>query len=229
MKTLGILGGMGPEATMRFLQRVVALTPARTDQEHIPFLVYNLPQIPDRTKALLENGASPLPAMKHAARVLEQAGADFICMPCNTAHVWYEELAAAVKVPFLNLIRAVRDRIVADLPGAGKVGLLATKGTLALRLYQDCLSEVGKEVVPPPEWTWNDLNTAIHRIKGASPAASAIQSVLDEVLAQGCEAVILGCTELSLVAEALESPLPLFDSVEILAQEAVRHALHAAS
>lgn len=225
MKTVGILGGMGPEATARFFYRLVRLTPAERDQDHLPVLIYNLPQIPDRTEAVLGTGESPLPALSKAASVLTAGGADFISIPCNTAHFFYDALQASTSVPILHLIHCVRDRLAQAHPQVRKVGLLATKGTIAARLYPDAFADARVEVIVPPEWAVNDLHAAIHRIKQGTPDARFVQTLLDDLVEQGCEAVILGCTELSLIASELNRAVPILDSIEILAQETVQRAL----
>ena len=102
--TIGILGGMGPEATNLLCQEIVNLTPAQKDQEHIPFIVINNPQIPDRTQALLYNGESPIPSMLKSAKTIESAGADFIILPCNTAHNFIPNIQSKINIPFINMI-----------------------------------------------------------------------------------------------------------------------------
>jgi aspartate racemase len=139
-KLLGVLGGMGPAATVKFLEVLVSMTPADCDQEHLPVIVSFAPHIPDRTAAILDNGDDPSVAMQVELARLQQAGAKLICIPCNTAHFWFDALAAAASVPMLHIVDAVADRLAFVVPLAKRVGLLATSGTLAAKVYHGRLA-----------------------------------------------------------------------------------------
>ncbi|RMF67326.1 MAG: amino acid racemase [Calditrichaeota bacterium] len=227
-KTVGVLGGMGPESTAYFFQRLIHLTPAHCDQDHIPVVIYNNPRIPDRTDAILHQGASPVPELLRSISILEQAGADFICIPCNTVHYFIEEMREASSIPILDLIHLVAQRVRERLPQAKAVGLLATEGTIRTGLYQRVFSDGGVEVVTPEPAQFPELSRAIKALKDGRKESAATQALAEGVISRGAEAVVLGCTEFSLVADALSLPVPLFDSVEILAEEAVRLALEPA-
>src|SRR5690606_2234650 len=129
---LGVLGGMGPLAGAAFAMRVAALTPAATDQQHVPTLLRNDPRIPDRSDARMRGGEDPLPYMREGLRFLETAGARVIAIPCNTAHLWYDELAAATALPILHIIDAVIDDLRRMGIARGRIGLMGTPATLAL-------------------------------------------------------------------------------------------------
>lgn len=223
-KTIGILGGMGPDATALFFQRVIALTPAQCDQEHIPIIINNNPQIPDRTDAILANGENPVPALQDAIVILEKASVDFIFIPCNTVHVYYDEMQRCVDVPIVNLIESVVDDILKRFPDINKVGLLSTLGTIKSGLYHNTLLKHDIELVAPNEVQHDSLQGAIQELKKQSKDTSAIQSLANDLVRAGVEGIILGCTELSLIAKQLILSVPVFDSIEILAEKAVRLA-----
>ncbi len=223
-KTIGILGGMGPDATALFFQRVIALTPAQCDQEHIPIIINNNPQIPDRTDAILANGENPVPALQDAIVILEKASVDFIFIPCNTVHVYYDEMQRCVDVPIVNLIESVVDDILKRFPDINKVGLLSTLGTIKSGLYHNTLLKHDIELVAPNEVQHDNLQGAIQELKKQSKDTSAIQSLANDLVRAGVQGIILGCTELSLIAKQLILSVPVFDSIEILAEKAVRLA-----
>ncbi|MCH7681739.1 amino acid racemase [candidate division KSB1 bacterium] len=223
-KTIGILGGMGPDATALFFQRVIALTPAQCDQEHIPIIINNNPQIPDRTDAILANGENPVPALQDAIIILEKASVDFIFIPCNTVHVYYDEMQRCVDVPIVNLIESVVDDILKRFPDINKVGLLSTLGTIKSGLYHNTLLKHDIELVAPNEVQHDNLQGAIQELKKQSKDTSAIQSLANDLVRAGVQGIILGCTELSLIAKQLILSVPVFDSIEILAEKAVRLA-----
>lgn len=225
MKTIGVLGGMGPDATALFFHRLVALTPAKCDQNHIPIIVYNNPQIPDRTKAIMNHGENPLPALMDGVSVLQKAGADFICIPCNTVHYYFSSLKDYADIPIINLINCVLETALEETRNLGVIGLLATKGTIKSGIYQSVFAEWNMEVITPEERELNELQSAIHRLKNKSRDSSIIRKMAVGLVRKGMQGLILGCTELSLIAADLDVKVPLLDSIEILARKAVRVAL----
>ncbi len=207
---IGVLGGMGPLATADFYAKLIAATPAARDQDHLPLLLYAVPQIPDRTAAILADGPSPLPALLTGLRTLLGAGAEAIAIPCNTAHAWYDELAAVSPVPVLHIADAAA-AAAARIAGAGaRLGLVATAGTLAAGFYPRRLAARGFDcLVPAPEEMDALVMPGIARVKagdvaGAGPQlAAAVAALLDH----GAAAVILGCTEVPVALDRLGSPL----------------------
>ena len=147
-KTIGILGGMGPLATADLFQKIVLLTKADTDREHIRVYIDSNANIPDRTAAILSGGEDPVPEMASALRHLEACGADCIIMPCNTAHYFLPRLQAMTKIPFLSILTAAAEACKAQFPGK-TVGILATRGTLAANLYQEALVQAGVPYLVP--------------------------------------------------------------------------------
>ncbi len=164
-KVVGILGGMGPEATADLFSKIVRSTPARRDQDHLRVIVDSLPQIPDRTAAILGQGESPGPVLRAAARRLESWGAEVIVIPCNTAHYYHGDIAAAVSVPVLHIMEQTARAITSAHPEVRKVGILASTGTLNAGLYRRALEAVGlTELCPPPD-VQEDVMAAIYGVK----------------------------------------------------------------
>jgi len=227
-KVVGVLGGMGPEATVDFFAKIIALTPAEKDQDHLRIIIDNNPKIPDRTEAILKNDPSLLPALVETARNLERAGVDFIVIPCNTAHYLYEELIKAVSVPVLHIVREVVSAVKVSLPRCRRVGLLATSGTVISNLYQEEFQGAGVEVVvPAPEHQTKVMN-AILTIKSGHERDRAKQELIEIgnwlIRECGAQAIVLGCTDISTVIGADCFEVPVFDSNLVLARATVRYA-----
>jgi aspartate racemase len=224
-RTVGVLGGMGPEASAVFLQYLIRLTPAARDQDHIPVILAADPSIPDRTAFLLGSGESPLPRLTDLAGVLERAGADLIVVPCNTAHVFWADIARAVAVPVLHIVDETIRRIEPGEPGM-RVGLLATRGTIASGLYQSALDAVGYHPVLPTEDLQGEAQAIIEGVKGGgdrSGLTKRLHNLIDRFVERGAERLILGCTELGLVLGP-DPGLPVTDSLWALAEATVEQA-----
>jgi len=222
-QTIGILGGMGPLATLELFKRIIALTPATKDQEHLRVIMDSNPAIPDRTAAIVNNGESPLPLLTETARVLEQAGADFIAMPCNSAHYFLDDIRKSVHIPVLDMIGETA-RMIKE----SHAGLLATDGVLASRLYQDACERQGIKLLAPSKEDQTLVMRAIYGIKAGERVAafeSDITAVVGKLQGNGAEAIILGCTELSLISDQKGFPIPVYDALSILARVAVQQAL----
>lgn len=227
---LGVLGGMGPAATVDFLDKIVRLTPAGRDQDHLPTLVWSWPAIPDRTAAILGLGPSPLPALIEGLARLEAGGARVIAIPCNSSHHWYPELQARASVPILHIADAALAALDRPPFHGGPVAVLATRGTLASGFYQRKLAASGRLWILPEEGTQRLVDAAIRGIKeGApAPAAGALARVYRALAEDGAGAAILACTELPLAAALLPPPgFQILDSNLELARASVAHALAA--
>jgi aspartate racemase len=224
---LGVLGGMGPAATADFLTKLVALTPAATDQEHLPVIAQSIPSIPDRSRAILGQGPSPLPALKAGLARLRAAGCVLAVMPCNSAHYWYDALAG--ELPMLHIVDAVAAALRRHGIDGGPIGLLATSGTVAAGIYQDRLAGTGFEIVTPAAADQADLvEAAIRAIKaGDHDGAGAFLGVaVGRLRRRGIRATVLGCTELPLVLpSAPDAAHPFIDSTAALAEACIA-ALH---
>ena len=224
-KTIGILGGMGPLATADLFQKIVLLTKADTDREHIRVYIDSNANIPDRTAAILSGGEDPVPEMASALRHLEACGADCIIMPCNTAHYFLPRLQAMTKIPFLSILTAAAEACKAQFPGK-TVGILATRGTLAANLYQEALVQAGVPYLVPDAPAQDALMRVIYdgvkAGKGPDSYRADFLTVLEQMSAGGAEVFLLGCTELPLAAEALNIALPTVDPTAELAKASIR-------
>lgn len=220
---LGVLGGMGPAATADFLAKLVAATPAASDQDHLPVIAQSIPTIPDRSRAILGEGPSPLPALKAGLARLRAAGCTLAVMPCNSAHYWFEALAG--DLPMLHIVDAVAGALRRQGIDGGSIGLLATSGTVAAGIYQDRLAGTGFEILVPSATDQAEaVEAAIRAIKaGQWQAAGAnLERALDRLRARGVRATVLGCTELPLVLRPEAAPAhPLIDSTAALAEACV--------
>lgn len=227
-RIVGVLGGMGPEATTAFLQAVLRHSgPVDTDQQHVPLLVYNNPKVPDRNAALAGRGPSPGPVLAVMARALERAGADFLAMPCNTAHAYAGAVTAATALPFVHIVEETCRAVVAGCPGLRRVGLLATPACAASGLYQEALQVHGIEAVCCDADGLERFTALLYAIK-AGERGAAVRGDMAGLAAglgqRGAEAIIAACTEVPLVLGPRDLPLPLFDSLDILAARCVRYS-----
>ena len=216
-KTAGVLGGMGPDATVDFMSRVIAFTEATRDQDHARMLVDNNPQVPCRQQALLGHGEDPGPVLADMARRLEAAGADFLVMPCNTAHAFADAVRRAVSIPLVSIV----DVTVAACRGHAAVGMLATRGCLEARVYDDAFASTGSEMIVPDEAEFADLMELIFAIKGGDSSGGIgerMRVLAEALVARGADAVIGGCTEITLVLTDSMLSVPLVSSTDELAR-----------
>ncbi len=229
-RTIGILGGMGPAATVDLFNRIVRATPAKTDQEHIPILIFNDTAIPDRSQAILHGGADPVPPMQTGIDLLARMGADLIAIPCNTAHHYWAQLQAGVKLPVLNMITETVQAIRRDHPQVARVGIMATSGTIAVGVYQDPLGAAGLMPVEPTPDEVARMMEAIYGERGVKAgfetglAQELLLGVGSALMARGAQALILGCTEIPLAVHDGDLPIPLVISNQALAEAAVRES-----
>jgi aspartate racemase len=227
-KVIGVLGGMGPEATVAFLSRLVAATPASIDQQHLRVITDSNPKIPDRTKALTGSGESPVPAMLASLRSLRSAGAEFAVIPCVTAHAFLPELRRESPLPIYSIVDAVAEELVRL--GLNSVGLIATIGTVEIGFFQKRLAESGVETIVPTPASQKRVMQAIYDIKldAAGHARHRPKSVLTEVafelIGRGAGAIIAGCTEIPLALEQKDILVPYLDSLTLLARAAIAAA-----
>lgn len=221
-KTVGVLGGMGPDATVDFMAKVIALTPAEKDQDHVHMLVDHNPKVPDRQNAILDAGEDPGPYLAAMAVRLETAGADFLVIPCNTAYVFKDAVESATSIPLISII----DVTVATAleQGAASAGVLATDGCLKARVFQDALEKAGIGSVLPSDYELGKLMTLINRIKAGYQGESIARDMATLATAlvdRGAQSVIAGCTEIPLVLDAAAVDVPLISSTDVLAQQTV--------
>lgn len=222
-KIVGILGGMGPEATVDLMQRIIKLTPALDDADHIRCIVDNNPKVPSRIKAIIEgHGEDPGLCMADMGTRLESWGADFLVIACNTAHHYYKNVQDAVKIPVINLIGLVTDHLLTNFPQHGKIGILASPAVKMTRLYTRRFEPLElTEIWPDPEFQELLLKIIKSVKKGdtGTKVTQAYRSVCQHLKDKGSELAIVACTELS----ALNTDLPLqaVDAAQVLAKEIV--------
>ena len=223
---LGVLGGMGPAATVDFLDKVVRLTPAERDQDHLPVVLCGIPQIPDRSAAILGSGADPLPLLLAGVDFLNRAGVGVIAIPCNTAHHWYEQLSARSMVPILHIAEATARSIPSNR--FGSVAVLATRGTLVSGFYSRELERRRIACAVVHEDVQEQIDACIKEVKAGAMAraVSHLQSAIADLAMSGAAAVVAACTELSTAAQ-MAGPLKLevIDSAIALANAAVKFGL----
>ncbi|KAE8756867.1 MULTISPECIES: aspartate/glutamate racemase family protein [Paraburkholderia] len=234
---VGVLGGVGPAATVDFMAKLVSNTPAARDQDHIKVMVEQNPQIPDRTEALLGNGDDPTLALYAACKTLEEGGADLIAIPCNTAHAFVDRIQPALTIPIVNMLTCTADYLREAFPSLREVGVLATSGTLASRVYEKALEACGFVQIAPAATAQARLMNAIYGPSGAKAGYTSgeccddLAAAVDDLVAQGVQVIVLGCTELPLLlrGSTLKRPdglvVQLVDPTEVLAKRCVAYAL----
>jgi aspartate racemase len=221
---LGVLGGMGPAATVDFMTKVIDLTDADADQKHIPMLVANLPDVPDRSACLLHDGESPLAKLTQYRDLLIAAGASVVAIPCNTAHFWFEDLLKTSKVPMISIV----DSVVAEIKERGleRVGVVGTDATIATGLYQKKLEEAGVEFLLLPPERQHKVMEGIYLLKAGRFDEAHAHSFpqVEYLLEKGAQAVVLGCTETPVILknELATDAAHFIDSNEALAVASIR-------
>lgn len=224
-KTLGIIGGMGPLATVYFFNKIVELTPASSDQEHIPAVIINDVLVPDRTQYILDNTKPcPLPRLLDDIKKLEKCGADCIAIPCNTTHYFYEEMKKETSLPIINILDSTLSAVCAD-GKSHKTAILATSGTLKSEIYTKAAKKYPIETYVPEKAICDKVTQMIYnQVKMGKPCEpEEFYSVIDAVLAAGCDSVVLGCTELSVIyGDTGIRKDYIFDSTELLAKSCVK-------
>ena len=227
-RVVGVLGGMGPDATVELMQRVIAATPASDDADHIHMIVDNNPKVPSRIAALIEGtGADPAPVIVAMAQRLERAGADFLVMPCNTAHHYHAQVQAAVGIPFWNLVDMTVRRFADASPPIRRVGLLASPAVRQVNLFEAPFADADIQMVLPSDPDQATLLDVIRAVKAGGPddaGIAAFNDVARRLQAAGAEALLIACTELSVIAHSLRSGAPVVDNLQLLADEIVTNA-----
>lgn len=230
---VGIVGGVGPAATADFMQKIVRNTTAARDQDHIKLMVEQNPQIPDRTANLVGDGPDPTVALYATCKKLEAGDADLIAIPCNTAHAFVERIQPCLSIPIVNMLRETVRHLREHHPACRQVGLLATSGTLASRVYHDAIEAAGLHALAPDETNQARVMNAIYGEKGVKAGYTEgecrddLLLALTDLVERGAQAVILGCTELPLLlAQSPAYPIAgrhvvLLDPTDILAQRCV--------
>lgn len=222
-KSIGIIGGMGSLATCDLFKKIINMTDAKSDQEHIHICIDCNTNIPDRTKAILGGGENPVPEMVRSGVRLQSMGADVLVMPCNTAHYFYDKITPFFDIPLLNMLKETALEI--QKRNIKKVGLLATDGTIKSRVYHTALAEAGIDLVIPSPLKQASVMDVIYKgIKSSNwnIDLSGFHGAIDELFAQGAEILVLGCTELPVAFEIFHIDRPAIDPTAVLAAAAIR-------
>lgn len=220
MRRVGILGGMGPQATVLLMQKVLDAVPARDDADHIPLIVDQNPQVPSRIRRLIEGvGDDPAPALADMARRLVAGGAKALAMPCNTAHHYAPAIRGAVSVPFLDMVELSVEKAASLAGPGGKVGILASPAVRKIGLFDAPLARLGLQASYPGDEA--ALLAAIRQIKATGPgpdARATLRMASDDLLQQGAVVQMIACTEFSLLPDATAPAAQAFDTLDVLVE-----------
>lgn len=226
-RTVGIVGGMGPAATVELMSRIIRKTPAKDDSDHLRMLVDNNPKVPSRIKAIIERtGVDPLPELIRMTKGLESAGADFLVMPCNTAHHYHEDLAASVAIPFLSIVEVSARRLAEQAPQARRIGFLASPAVRQVGVYDEVFDKRGLEIVYPDDAGSAELLRLIREIKEGltgSKQKEAFHRIARD-LAGRVDVALVACTELSMLPLPEIEGCPVIDTLDLLADAAIEAA-----
>ncbi len=221
-KQLGVIGGLGPLATAWFLELVIRMTDARTDQQHLDMILYNIPSIPDRTAYLLDSAKeNPLPPMIRIGKALAAQGAECIAIPCVTAHYFLKELTREIPIPIIDAVGGTAAHLKEN--GVSAAGIMATDGTIATKLLQHALEKEGIQAVLPGVEDQKKVMDLIYQdIKADRPVdMEQFHGVSEDLRRRGAQVIILGCTELSLIKREQRIGPGFIDALEVLAQQSV--------
>jgi aspartate racemase len=229
-RRLGILGGMGPEATVLLMSRIIAATPARDDADHVPMIVDNNTQVPSRIAALIDgNGADPAPVLAEMARKLQDYGAEALIMPCNTAHTYASVVRDAASVPFIDMVEASVDAVVGLAAPVRRLGVLASPATRKTAVFGTAFAPSDIGLIWPEDE--DGVLGIIRHIKANGADAHAqemLQAAADGLASRDVDAVLIGCTEFSLLTGRISAAVPIVDTLDVLVARAVAFALDAA-
>jgi aspartate racemase len=225
-KVVGVIGGMGPEATVDFMHRLVARTPARDDADHLHVLVDNNPKIPSRIAALIEGtGEDPTPVLCDMAKGLQAQGADFLVMPCNTAHYYLPAIARSVSIPVLDMVQLAIQKLAAA--SASRVGVLASPAVRRVGLYKARMEQAGLQVLFPEPQDEQILFEIIKAVKAGRLDDSHRRDygkVAGNLLAAGADTLLVACTEFSVIGPPAGASAPVTDALDVLVEATIATA-----
>ena len=226
--TIGVMGGMGPEATSLFFSLLVKSADAARDQDHVPIVVCSFPQMPDRVAHILGNGPSPVPMMINVLKTLRVAGADFAIMPCITAHYFFPVIAARSPIPIINIVEETAAYVSRRNPEIKKIGLLATSGTVSTGIFHRAFEAAGISVLAPDSSGQARVMDAIYGgIKAGVVDGAPRRNIIAEATAlvrRGAQGIVAGCTEIPLALKQSDIPVPLIEPMQIAARVAIERA-----
>jgi len=226
---VGVVGGVGPEASNKFCEMLINFKSKEKDQDNIPFIHFSNSQIPDRTDFILGKGASPIPELVKTCKTLENSGADFLIIPCNTAHCFLEEIQNEIGIPIVDMIKIMVNNIIDDNPMLSKVGLLATTGSIESDLFQKYFDSANIEtIIPNMEDQENFVMNAIYGPRGIKAgkkkkAGRLLKKAVKKLNSAGAQVIVLGCTEIPLVLQQKDFKIRLYDPMEIVAKEIINY------
>ncbi|MDH4055120.1 MAG: amino acid racemase [Gammaproteobacteria bacterium] len=227
-KVVGVIGGMGPEATIDFMSRVLAATPASKDQDHIRMVVENNPRIPSRQLAMRGEGEDPGPAIAAIAARLEAAGADFLVMPCNLAHAWQGDIVSATSIPFVSIVEESVRSALCRSGDDSAIGLMTTPGCFRAGLYQQALADAGRPVITQTPDELAETMTLVERIKAgdrSQAVADGLRNLANALIGRGAKVLVAACTEFPLVLDESMFDIAFVSSTDVLAKKTVALAL----
>ena len=228
MKTIGIIGGMGPLATIDLYEKITFNTKAVKDQDHIHIIIDSYPQIEDRTAYILHGGKNPKDKLIESAKRLENAGADALIMPCNTAHFFAKDIEKEVSIPLIHIVKSTAEAIKNKYPKANKIGLIATTGTLKSGVYANILKDYGYHIIELDERLENDIMDCIYKgVKAGKTEEYVVlfQKCVDKITDMGADVLIAGCTEIPILVPHIKSKIPVVDATLELALAAIAFSL----
>lgn len=227
-KIIGVVGGVGPEASNKFCEFLIKNKQSKSDQEHLTFLHYCNPKIPDRTDFIIGIGEDPRPELIKTCKTLQEAGASFIVIPCNTAHVFLKDIQDFIDIPIIDMTKVLVKKVLENKE-IKKVGVLATNGGIKTELYQSYFESVGIETILPSEEEQENLvMKSIYGKKGIKAgnkkdSKKNLTIIANKLIEKGADALILGCTEIPLVLKQKDFNVKLFDPMEIVANEVIKY------
>lgn len=225
-KVVGILGGMGPEATIDIFSDIVKHTKIKNDNDHLRIIIDNNPKLPSRQDAILKGSENPGPAMAITAQNIEGAGADFIILGANTAHYFYSYVKDAVNIPVLHIIAETALATIDTVKGIKKVGVLATKGAMKTGMFQDAFKEVGVSIIDVPEHILTLVHSAVFAFRSEGLNENNLdmmRKALSFLIENGAEAIVMGCTEIPLILNHQKTDVPLINPNDVIAEVAVKY------
>lgn len=226
-KIVGILGGMGPEATVDLFSKIIKETKIEKEEDHLRIIIDNNPKMPSRQDAILNGGESPVPAMVETAKNLERAGADFIILSANTAHYFYDDVSREINIPILHIINEAVKYMLRTYPNIKKVGVMATNAAVKTRLYNNCCEKFNIEVIDAETEIQNLVHNTIFDFKHNGLSEKNIadaQNCVKYFVDKGAEAIIMGCTEIPVILAGKEFEIPLIDPNDIIGKVVVAYA-----
>jgi len=227
-KLIGVIGGMGPDATVDFMSRVLRETPANTDQDHVRMVVEHNPRIPSRQLAMRGEGENPGPVLAAMAARLEASGAEFLVMPCNLAHAWQSDIRAATSIPFVSIVDESLCSALSRSDDGYAIGLMTTPGCFASGLYQQALSDAGRPAIMQTPDELSETMSLVERIKGGDQSvevAEGLKNLANRLVDRGARVLIAACTEFPLVLNESMFDVAFVSSTDVLAKKTVALAL----